>query len=226
MLSSSTLSNFIHWLFATNTQQTMWYITRSAGWVSYILVWFSTVWGLALPIKMFKKWLSPTFTFEFHQFLSLLAIGFLALHVGVLLLDKYLPFSLAQILFPFFSTYRPLWVGLGIIAAYLTLLVTITFYMRSRIGMKTFKSIHLLSFVAYIGATLHGFFSGTDSSLTAAMALYLSTFLVVVFLTTYWIIEARLNKKEPQRQLRPAPVRVEAQQSPLLGPYTRTNRRD
>ena len=208
MLNSSTLSNFFNWLFATNSQQTMWYITRSAGWISYLLLWFSTVWGLALPIKAFKKWLSPTFTFDFHQYISLLAIGFMTLHVSVLLFDKYLPFTLSQILFPFLSTYRPLWVGLGVIGFYLTLLVTVTFYLRSRIGMKTFKSIHLLSFLAYIGATFHGFFAGTDSSLTVAMLMYLSTFLVIVFLTTYWLVMAWIDKKRPAEIPHSQPART------------------
>jgi len=62
-------------------------------------------------------------------------------------------------------------VGLGVIGFYLILLVTVTFYIRSRIGMKAFRAIHLLSLVAYRGAVIHGFFSGTDSSLLAAQLL-------------------------------------------------------
>jgi DMSO/TMAO reductase YedYZ heme-binding membrane subunit len=62
--------------------------------------------------------------------------------------------------------------------------------------MKTFRAIHLLSLVAYLGAVIHGFFSGTDSSLLAAQLLYFSTFLVVLFMTLYWIMMAVRQKTE------------------------------
>lgn len=163
---------------------------------SFLLLWFSTAWGLALPSKLFDRILPRAFTYDFHQFISLLAIGFIILHVGVLLIDRYLPFTLVQILVPFYSTYRPFWVGLGVIGFYLILLVTVTFYLRSQIGMKTFRAIHLLSLVAYLGAVIHGFFSGTDSSLLAAQLLYFSTFLVVLFMTLYWIMMAVRQKTE------------------------------
>ncbi len=181
-------------LLALENPQTTWFITRSAGWVSYLLVWLSVVWGLVLPTRLFSSFLSPTFSFDFHEYISLLSIGFLILHIGVLMFDKYLPYTWAQILLPFLSPYRPLWVGIGVLAFYLSILVTITFYMRTRIGPKAFKSIHLTSFLAYFGATLHAFFSGTDSTLGAAMLIYLGTFLSVVFLSTYWAVAAWQGK--------------------------------
>jgi sulfoxide reductase heme-binding subunit YedZ len=204
-----TLSNLLVWLFATNSTHTTWYITRAAGWVAYFLLWFSMVWGLAIPTKFFERFLSPTFAVDFHEYISLLSIGFVILHVSVLLIDQYLPFSLAQILIPFISPYRPLWVGLGVLGLYLTLLVTITFYLRKKIGQKKFKAIHTLSLVGYLGVVLHAFFAGSDSSLRAVQFIYIATFMVIVFLTSYWLINARQLKKEkeghnlPSRQTRP-----------------------
>jgi predicted ferric reductase len=204
-----TLSKLFAWLFATNSTHTTWYITRAAGWVAYFLLWFSTVWGLAIPTKFFERFLSPTFAVDFHEYISLLTIGFVILHVGVLLIDQYLPFSITQILVPFISPYRPVWVGLGVLGFYLTLLVTITFYLRKKIGQKKFKSIHTLSLVGYLGVMLHAFFAGSDSSLSAAKLIYMLTFMVIVFLTSYWLINARQLKKEkdsralPSRQTRP-----------------------
>ena len=198
---SQVLSNQLNWLFAANSTQSMWYITRSAGWIAYFLLWFSTVWGLALPSKIINRHLSPTFAFDFHEFISLLSIGFICLHVGVLLIDRYLPYSLAQILVPFLSPYRPFWVGIGVLCFYLILLVTITFYLRSRIGMQKFRAIHLLSLLAYLGTVLHAFLAGTDSSLGVAQVLYFSTFLVVVFLTSYWVINASQTRQRQGRTI-------------------------
>jgi predicted ferric reductase len=193
----------LSWLFAADTVQVWWYVTRAAGIIAYLLLWLSTAWGLAVPAKMLDGLLERWATFDFHQFISLLAIGFLGLHIGVLALDRYLPYSGLQILVPFLSPYRPLWVGIGVISFYLILLVTITYYVRTRIGMRAFRAIHLLSFLAYLGATLHGLYSGTDSPLVAMQLLYEVTGLVVIFLTIYWLVilfQKRLEKSREHKR--------------------------
>ncbi len=203
----SAISSLLSRLFALNSTHTTWYVTRAAGWVAYFLLWFSMVWGLAIPTKFFEKIISPTFAVDFHEYISLLSIGFIILHVSVLMTDQYLPFTLVQILVPFISPYRQVWVGLGVLGFYLTALVTITFYLRKRIGQKKFKAIHTLSLAGYLGVVLHAFFAGSDSSLLGAQLIYLSTFMVVVFLTAYWLINAGQMKKEkarlPARSTRP-----------------------
>jgi predicted ferric reductase len=183
-------------LFAASSVQAMWYVTRAAGLISYLLLWLSTVWGLAVSNKILDPVLHRAFTYDFHQFLSLLAIGFIFLHIGVLLADQYLPFSVAQILVPFAAPYRPVWVGLGTIGMYLTLLVSITFYIRKWIGQKTFRVIHLVSYLAFIAAALHGLFAGTDSPLPTVQAMYLLTTLSVVFLTVYRIVTSRRLRRQ------------------------------
>ncbi len=200
---SAALRSTLSQVFAVDSVQLMWYITRSAGMVAYVLLWLSTAWGLAVSSKIFDQLLHRSFTYDFHQFISLLAIGFLILHIGVLMLDRYLPYSLAEILVPFLSPYRPLWVGIGVIGFYLTLLVTVTFYIRGHIGAKAFRLIHILSLLGYLTAALHSFFAGTDSPLGAAMLMYAGTFLVTVFLTSYWLI-FMLQKKSRGLEQRPA----------------------
>jgi sulfoxide reductase heme-binding subunit YedZ len=182
-------------LFAFNSQQAMWYITRAAGIMAYLLLWFSTVWGLAIPSKIFADVLNGEFAFDFHQFISLLALGFLGLHVFVLTADRYLPYTLAEVLVPFRSPYRPVWVGIGSLAFYLSLLVTVTFYLRKRIGMKAFRYIHYSSLLAYLGAVVHALFAGTDSSMPVTLVMYVGTFLVVVFLLVYWLVSLRLKPR-------------------------------
>ena len=182
-------------LFATNTVQAMWYITRAAGLMGYLLLWLSTVWGLAVSNKIFDPVLHRAFTYDFHQFLSLLAIAFVLVHIVVLLADQYLPFTLQQVLVPFIAPYRPVWVGIGVIGFYLTVLVSITFYIRRWIGQKTFRVIHYLSFIAFAAAAVHGLFAGTDSPLWTVQAMYAFTSLVVVFLTVYRILAAPRNRQ-------------------------------
>lgn len=192
-----TLSQSLQSLFAMDTVQAWWFITRAAGLTSYLLLWLSMVWGLAIATKFFHPTVQGTYSYDFHEFISLLGLGFVFLHVGVLMLDQYLPFSIWQILIPFVDTYRPFWVGLGIIGFYISLLVTVTFYLRKIIGSKAFRSIHMLSLVGYLGATLHGLFAGTDSALPVAKIIYEGTFLVIIFLTSYWLVNSNLSKREP-----------------------------
>jgi sulfoxide reductase heme-binding subunit YedZ len=182
-------------LFAVNSVQTTWYVTRAAGLTAYMLLWLSTAWGLAVSSKILEPVLQGTFTYDFHEFLSLLSIGFVILHVAALLVDQYLPFSVAAILVPFIAPYRPLWVGIGVIGFYLALLVTVTFYLRARIGMRAFRVLHLVSFVSYVFAAVHGLMAGTDSPLAATQLMYAGTTLVIVFLTVYWITLLFLNKR-------------------------------
>jgi len=183
-------------LFGMDTVQSWWYVTRAAGLTSYFLLWLSMVWGMGVSTKIFQPAVDGIYSYDFHEFLSLLGLGFVVLHVVVLMLDKYLPFSILQILVPFVNTYRPLWTGLGIIGFYIFLLVTVTFYLRSRIGTQAFRSIHVLSLAGYLGVTLHGLFAGTDSALPVTRFLYIGTALVVVFLTVYWLVMSGLSKQE------------------------------
>lgn len=182
-------------LLALNSVQIWWYVTRASGLTGYFLIWLSMVWGFAIPSKILQPALEGTFAYDFHEHLSLMGLGFIVLHVVVLMFDHYLPFNIIQILIPFVDTYRPLWVGLGIISFYILLLVTFTFYLRQQIGVKAFRSIHLFSLLGYLGTTLHGLFAGTDSALPITMVLYAGTFLVVIFMTVYWLF-MRFSGKE------------------------------
>ncbi len=191
-------SSWLSGLFAVNSVQFWWYVTRAAGLMGYFLIWLSTIWGLVVSSKILDKVVERAFTYDFHEFLSWLGLAFIGVHVSVLMVDKYLPYSIWQVLIPFLSPYRPLWVGLGVIAFYLSLLVTITFYLKSRIGASAFRKMHYLSFIAYFGSTLHGIYAGTDSVLPMANLLYKGTLLITLFLTVYWLIMLYFRKQEEE----------------------------
>jgi len=70
----------------------------------------------------------------------------------------------------------------------------VTSYIRRWIGQKTFRAIHVFSFVAYIAVTLHSFFAGTDSALGSAKLIYAGSALMVAILTANYFITKRLKK--------------------------------
>jgi predicted ferric reductase len=198
--AGQSLGSYLRFLFALDSVQIWWYVTRASGIIAYLLLWFSTILGLAVTSKYLDGMLDRLFTYDFHEFISLLSVGFTLVHVIVLMLDLYMPYSLAQILVPFISPYRPFWVGVGVISFYIILLVTITFYLRNRIGRGAFRAIHVLSLVGYIGVTLHGYYSGTDTALPSMQILYKGTGLAVLFLTVYWLVLLGMRNAERRRQ--------------------------
>jgi methionine sulfoxide reductase heme-binding subunit len=193
------LINSLSNLFAIDSLQFWWYLTRAAGLMGYFLIWLSTAWGLVVSTKILDPIMDRGFTYDFHEHLSWLGLAFISMHVAVLMADKYLPYTIWQVLIPFLSPYRPFWVGIGVIAFYLTLLVTITFYLKKKIGMELFRKIHYLSLVGYVGATLHGLYAGTDSVLPIASFLYKGTFLVTLFLITYMVVLMYFKRQEEKK---------------------------
>jgi len=212
--AGQTLTKTLNWLFALDSVQIWWYVTRSSGIIAYLLLWFSTVLGLAVTSKFLDNLLHRVFTYDFHQYISWLAIAFTVVHVAVLMLDRFLPYSVWQVLIPFISPYRPFWIGIGVLAFYITLLVTVTFYLRNRIGSRAFRTIHILSLIGYLGVTLHGYYGGTDTPLPAMKLLYDSTALVVIFFTIYWLVLLALRKAEA-RHKRPMTAQA-AQKRPRI----------
>lgn len=195
-LGGATLAQKIQSVFGMDSVQVWWFVTRASGLTGYFLLWLSVVWGFGIASKIFQPVIEGTFTYDFHEHLSLIGLGFIVLHVTVLLFDKYLPFNVIQLLVPFTDSYRPFWVGLGIISFYILALVTVTFYLRQQIGSQAFRSIHILSLVSYLTSTLHGLFAGTDSALPVTLFLYVGTLLIFVFLTVYWLFMRSPIKSE------------------------------
>lgn len=162
-----------------------WYMARAGGVVAYLLLWLSTVWGLVLSTKITAKMLSTPLAYGLHEFLSILAIVFALLHSLILLGDQYIQFNIFQLAIPFIAPYRPFWTGLGTIALYLTMALTGSFYVRKQIGQRVWRTLHYLTFVAYILALVHGLMAGTDSPLAVVKLIYLGSGFSVLFLVYY-----------------------------------------
>ena len=90
-----------------------WYLSRASAFVAFILVWASMIFGLLMTSRTARVWPGGPAAFDLHQFTSLLGLGVALFHVLVLLGDKYIGYTLPQLLLPFNSTeYKPLWVGI------------------------------------------------------------------------------------------------------------------
>ena len=138
-----------------------WYVARASGIVAYLLLSASVVLGVLMAARTRFTW--PRFAVEeVHRFLAILTGVFIVLHVGALLLDSVVPFSLAQELVPFTAGYRPFAVGLGVVAAELTAAVGISNVLRSRLPHGVWRRVHYLTLAVWGLATVHGLLAGTD----------------------------------------------------------------
>ena len=74
-----------------------------------------------------------------HEQTALAGLVAIAVHGLTLLGDPWLNPGPAGIAVPFTIAYRPLWVGLGIVAGYLAALLGLSFYVRRRIGPRLWR---------------------------------------------------------------------------------------
>jgi predicted ferric reductase len=165
-----------------------WYISRAAGLVGYLLLWAAIAWGLVVSTKVTKGLIPAPFSTSVHEFLSLGALAFSGVHALALLGDRYIEFGLVDIVYPFAASYRPAWVGLGQLGFYLSVGLTLSFYLRRRISPKTWRSLHYLTFLAYVLVVVHSLASGTDTSAPAIQVMYLGTTAAIVFLVYYRLL--------------------------------------
>lgn len=181
-----------------------WVISRVSGLVAFVLLSSSVVFGLLISTKAADGALSRPFVFTIHQFLSVLTLSFLGVHAGALLFDGFLHFGPLSLIVPFASPYRPLWVGLGVISAWASAIVTASFWMRGRIGQKAWRKLHYASFGAYVLSFVHGMTAGTDTALPLVSWMYVVSFGLVAALLAYRIGMAGQPARKPVRAARPA----------------------
>jgi len=167
-----------------------WYLSRSSAFLAFNLLWLSMVMGLLLTTKVARSWPGAAVAFAVHEFVSLLGVIFSIFHAFILLGDKFIDFSLNGLIIPFRSTYLPFWVGLGQIGFFGMLLVSLSYYLRKRIGNKSWRLIHYINFLIYPASLFHGLMAGSDTSLQGVQLFYWSTGAILVFLVILRIVNA------------------------------------
>jgi predicted ferric reductase len=135
--------------------------------------------------------------FTLHEHLAWLGLAITGLHVAALLGDSYLPFHVIALLVPLTAPYRPAAVALGIMAMYLSVIITGSFSVRARIGHRAWRAIHTASFGAYALATAHGVLAGSSMGQPWMQWLYLGSGATVLFLTYYRLM---LTKRAPRHR--------------------------
>ena len=198
-----------------------WYTTRMTALLAYLALSASTIYGLLLSTKLLDRVAHRPVSFTLHQDLAGIGVALALIHAAVLMLDRAVPYTPTEVLVPFAGPYRPLWVGVGQITLALALVVMLSFYVRKRIGTKAWRSVHYFSFVAFVGATVHGLMAGSDTSAAWVYTGYLVATVAVVFLTTYrvvLVIADRRGEKREQAAAARSQTSASAAPRPSVGP--------
>lgn len=140
----------------------LWYLARGTGAVSLVLLTLSVALGVA-DVRRWSAPRLPRFVVDgLHRTVSLFVVVTVAIHVITTLLDSFAPIRLVDVLVPFVSAYRPLWIGFGALAFDLLLALVITSLARARLGYRGWRAVHWLAYACWPVALLHGLGSGSD----------------------------------------------------------------
>jgi methionine sulfoxide reductase heme-binding subunit len=135
--------------------QGLWLVSRASGLI--LLVLFSVVMVLGVATRTgatSRRW--PRFAVaELHRSLSLFAVALLGLHVATALLDPYVSIGWIAAVLPFTSHYEILAIGAGTLAVDLGGAVLITSLLRRRLGLRTWRAVHYLAYLAWPIAFVH-----------------------------------------------------------------------
>jgi hypothetical protein len=156
-----------------------WNTARAGGFTAYLLVTISVLLGLALSMRWQVRWWPRLISYELHVWITNLSFVFLGIHIFASWIDPFTRFGLNELLLPFASHYRPLWMALGIVAMYLSLAVTLSLFIRRQIGYTWWLRLHELSFVVWALATVHGLATGSDTRTLWGIELYIISAVLV-----------------------------------------------
>jgi methionine sulfoxide reductase heme-binding subunit len=183
-----------------------WYLSRAAGISAYLALALSVVWGLLVSTAVADAWIARARSIHLHRWISAVALGFVAAHGLVLVGDPYVRFDAVDLLVPFVSAYRPLAVGVGMLAAYVAVAVFGSIWLRRRIGQRAWRLVHYLAFPMLGLVTLHGLLAGTDSASPWMRMIYLAVSAIIIWLSMYRLIATLARRAANRGTTTPIPA--------------------
>lgn len=150
-----------------------WYGVRASGFIAAALLILTILMGIGQVTGFTYRYIEPIKAWAIHRATALAMSASIALHILLLLIDKHVKFSLAQILVPFLSTYNNgtkllgiplggLAIGFGVLAMYGIALIILTSlgWIDSKKGL--WQKVHYISYPVALFVILHVLYSGTD----------------------------------------------------------------
>ncbi len=140
----------------------LWFVNRGSGVIVLALVTASVALGvLATTRTTSTRW--PRFvTQALHRNISLLALAFVLAHAGSAVIDDYVDIRWFDAVLPFAGRYHGLWLGLGTLAFDLFVISAVTALLRTRLGLRRWRAVHVSAYAGWALGVVHGLEIGTD----------------------------------------------------------------
>ena len=168
----------------------MWYATRASGYTALVLLSASVVLGVLTSSRESRRdW--PRFVIQtLHRNVSLLVGVFLVIHILTSVIDPFAKLSFVDAFVPFIASYRPLWLGLGVVGFELLVAITATSLLRHRLGWRSWRVVHLFSYASWPVAVVHGLGTGSDTKSVWALLMVAVCVLAVVAAVIWRLLQA------------------------------------
>lgn len=149
-----------------NEAPLLWYLNRSTGITLLVVLSLS----VALGVLTLRGRAAgdgggrvPRFvTQSLHRNLALGGLVLLLAHAGTAVVDTYVDIRWWHALVPWGATFQPVALGLGTLALDLMIAVSVTSALRSRLGRRAWKAVHLAAWPAWLAGVAHGVLVGSD----------------------------------------------------------------
>lgn len=192
-----------------------WLLSRAAGLEAYVLLFAATLAGIATSTRLAARLRRAHLAFEVHRTLVWMAVAATALHVAALAGNRYAALTPAQLVVPFIAPSRPVAAPLGILSLYALLVLASSFYVRRRIGTRTWRALHYTTFAMFVGVSAHALVAGPDAGNIVVRGLYAGALAAVALGAAYRLFAPPLplRARAPERGRGPAPVSFSADEA-------------
>jgi sulfoxide reductase heme-binding subunit YedZ len=175
-----------------------WLASRASGFLALVLVTISVGIGLAMAGKVLRVPGLSRKLMAVHEQTALAGLIAIAVHAIALLGDPFLDPGIAGVAVPFALGFETLFTGLGVIAAYMALLLGLSFYARRRIGARLWRRAHRATVLVYLLGLVHALGAGTDTSAVWFRWWVISTTPLIGGLFVHRLLEGRAKGRAKQ----------------------------
>ena len=167
-------------------------ISAATGVISMVLLTAVAVLGILVNRRVRLPGLPRFAGLSLHRFVSLLALGFLAVHILTAIIAPFARIRLAAAMIPFVAASDPFWLGLGAVAFDLMLALVVTSLLRRHVGRRTWRALHWLAYACWPAAMAHSI--GTGNGMRAGRLLDLAIVCILAVLAAAgWRLAAVLR---------------------------------
>jgi sulfoxide reductase heme-binding subunit YedZ len=134
-------------------------LSSDAGLAAMVLLTVNILLGLILSARYntVRSWPRRRLPiFDIHNWTAYIALSLICIHPALLLFVSGAKFRLVDLLFPLHSPQQTKYNMLGAAAFYCVLFVVVTSYFRSKLGSRTWKKLHYVSYAAAALLFAHG----------------------------------------------------------------------